>query len=635
VSEADVGPGRAARQDGRRGGQRLALAAVLALIVAAVPVLPAPAAEPAGAAAADAAAPEIPGALAFKGWTTSRLEVRGAPEGLAAPLRAGLALAGEKHLLGTRRAVFFPRTLAQDIQRARLFLARQGYPHARCGAEFAVDDPRRREVAVTLVVAPGPPVRIADVRLEGLPAGFTRRDGDRPLLAPGNVVRDEAILEAAERLETDLREAGYAFARVEPALSPVDSLRTVLHLHAEPGPRVRFGEVRVAGVPDDLVPLVRKTVAVRRGALFSPAPLRQGQESLRQLGLFRQVRLAPQLAAGDTVDVAADLLPRKPRLWEASIGYWTDDFLKGRARWVHRNLLREGRGLEVQASASRFRQEGGTVFWWPALLGARTRVSAALNVRAENEDSYELSGRSLELAASWRPTLHTAVRAGVALEDVNVDPAAVAAGAFKEEGGLLTVFTLRWERDSVDDRISPARGAFISAGLEWSPAGFLSDSHFILLRSRATRYWTLTDDVVAATRLDLGWARPLGESIDLLPDRRFFAGGSSSMRGAKRRRLGPRDAAGSPVGGEVSALATAELRVPLVWKLRAALFADTGQVWARRGDVDLAELEVAVGPGLMVTTPVGPIRADFGYNLTDRPAGEPRTVLHLGIGHPF
>jgi outer membrane protein insertion porin family len=72
-----------------------------------------------------------------------------------------------------------------------------------------------------------------------------------------------------------------------------------------------------------------------------------------------------------------------------------------------------------------------------------------------------------------------------------------------------------------------------------------------------------------------------------------------------------------------------------VWRFRGALFVDTGQVWERWNDASVEDVAVAVGPGLRLVTPVGPIRTDFGYRVTRVDTDEPRWVFHLSIGPAF
>jgi outer membrane protein insertion porin family len=64
-----------------------------------------------------------------------------------------------------------------------------------------------------------------------------------------------------------------------------------------------------------------------------------------------------------------------------------------------------------------------------------------------------------------------------------------------------------------------------------------------------------------------------------------------------------------------------------------AVFLDVGQVWKMADHVKLSDLEPAIGPALMVNTPVGPIRVDYGFRLKDS-GSQPDQVFHFAIGHP-
>jgi len=111
------------------------------------------------------------------------------------------------------------------------------------------------------------------------------------------------------------------------------------------------------------------------------------------------------------------------------------------------------------------------------------------------------------------------------------------------------------------------------------------------------------------------------------------------MRGYERNRLGPVDSANEPVGGEAITLAGVELRQRLVQvlgvKLGMTLFVDTGQVWESRLDWDAADLKTALGGGLLVGTPVGPLRFEAAYHVGDPMHGDPDVVYHFAIGHPY
>jgi outer membrane protein insertion porin family/translocation and assembly module TamA len=85
-----------------------------------------------------------------------------------------------------------------------------------------------------------------------------------------------------------------------------------------------------------------------------------------------------------------------------------------------------------------------------------------------------------------------------------------------------------------------------------------------------------------------------------------------------------------------------EVRLPGPGQLSFVAFVDAGNVWYENFDINLDDLRVDVGPGLRYRTPVGPVRVDFGYQLTPVSGlyvdGEPearRWRIHFSIGQAF
>ena len=85
-----------------------------------------------------------------------------------------------------------------------------------------------------------------------------------------------------------------------------------------------------------------------------------------------------------------------------------------------------------------------------------------------------------------------------------------------------------------------------------------------------------------------------------------------------------------------------EIRIPAFGQFAIVGFVDAGNVWYESFDINLDDLRVNVGPGLRYRTPIGPVRVDFGYQLT-RVDGllvdgkpEPRGWrIHFSIGQAF
>jgi outer membrane protein insertion porin family len=146
--------------------------------------------------------------------------------------------------------------------------------------------------------------------------------------------------------------------------------------------------------------------------------------------------------------------------------------------------------------------------------------------------------------------------------------------------------------------------------------------------------------------LDPAQTVPLGETLIPLPER-FYSGGGNSNRGFGLNQAGPRDPfTGYPVGGSAVFLNSLEMRFPNIRapylndNIGFTLFEDMGNVFARPQEMlpslthfrqpgqDFCFQEDthlkcnynyasnAVGVGVRYQTPIGPLRFDFGYNLS-------------------
>lgn len=97
---------------------------------------------------------------------------------------------------------------------------------------------------------------------------------------------------------------------------------------------------------------------------------------------------------------------------------------------------------------------------------------------------------------------------------------------------------------------------------------------------------------------------------------RYSAGGQSTLRGYEDQQF----------EGDHMLLGTVEYRFPVVNKVQAAVFTDFGGAWNNK--YDLSDLHTSIGIGIMVDTPIGPIRLDYGR-------GEDGGKTHFTFGGNF
>lgn len=224
--------------------------------------------------------------------------------------------------------------------------------------------------------------------------------------------------------------------------------------------------------------------------------------------------------------------------------------------------------------------------------------------------------------------------------DPNTPPVPVPDGFIQQDGDVF-VLTFGGILNRRDVDREPAAGDWFRLDIEpgfsritevgglTSNNSILGDNFFVRTTAEYRRYWSpqpprglnLSEPRrVFAFRLKAGTIQgevPFFEQ--------FFAGGSETVRGYQEDRF----------WGKHSVLATLEYRHPIQRSFNAVLFADYGGAWGGYGTVnefsqsDKWNMHFGYGIGFSFTTPLGPIRLDFGVNEN----GSTRT--HFKIGTSF
>ena len=127
---------------------------------------------------------------------------------------------------------------------------------------------------------------------------------------------------------------------------------------------------------------------------------------------------------------------------------------------------------------------------------------------------------------------------------------------------------------------------------------------------------------------------------------RLYLGGANNLRGFSYREVGPKDMNGQPIGGGSLARITLEYTAPVVDRVRAAVFFDSGfvnydsysfsaQKYTPAGGPTTGGLNSDVGLGLRLDLPIGPVRVDYGIPIQSDQWNKSSGKFNFNMGYQF
>lgn len=134
-----------------------------------------------------------------------------------------------------------------------------------------------------------------------------------------------------------------------------------------------------------------------------------------------------------------------------------------------------------------------------------------------------------------------------------------------------------------------------------------------------------------------GIAESFGDTDDVPFYDRYYLGGMYTLRGFKYRRVSPREEGfREPIGGDTFWFGSAEYSIPVIDRLRFALFYDIGAVSADPYQWN-SDYSDNFGFGIRLNLPIGPLRLDYGIpiNRDEYNSGSGQFQFGVGWERPF
>lgn len=523
------------------------------------------------------------------------------------------------------------------------YLRSEGYASAEVSADDPVIDRAKRTVMLSLDVEAGARSHVGKVTFAG--------NRQAPAETLGKLVRSPQVglregeplnlvyLERADvALENYYSSIGFPYADSSHSAVSTTNGSVDINFDIDESIQAYVGRIIVRGNQHTKRVVIDRALPIETGDTYTPAALKQSEESLSKLGTFSRAVVSPfaEEEPERVRDIVVGVSEANRYILEPSFGASTEDGPRIGLRAQHRNLFGTAKSISLRAQANWrwdgflgsgavddvpgsgqrrgafdttkieerviFTYQQPTTFTLPIVSSATTSLFEKSQKR-----TWGFIGNSLVIASSrefrpeWKPVRGSSVtvlgRYSMFLRDIQYEESGDAASVALEREDLplqpsrsMFYYPFKWKVASLsagalldrrDDRFNPTRGYTASVNAELAAQPFGSDVEFGKLTASLGGYRPLPASFALAGVARTGYGVPLFGSTGIPIDQRFHVGGTGSVRGFSEGSIGPHfeGVEGKSTGGDLFALYNLELRRPLIPGLEWVVFQDTG--WSR------------------------------------------------------
>ncbi len=401
----------------------------------------------------------------------------------------------------------------------------------------------------------------------------------------------------------------------------------------ELGTRVKLLDIDVAGLKRTNPERVKQIMKPLEGDWYDQAAMNEKVKSLLGTGAFESVRVETYEVARKRIDATLHFREARAKEISFSGGFETFNGPLLRAAYIDRNFRGMLRGFSVGAEVSARGVLGElklTDPWWRGTDILRTHRLYSLIRAYEGYTTYETG-----FETSWKYDLtdHYSMEFLAGYSYVSVSEEGLATNLLGETSYGHARLALTQSIDYRDSKILPKSGWHINIPVQIGAAIGDDTSTYTKLGIDGGYYYPINDTYQFGIGGFAKLVLPSGDIQELPVDLRVFNGGARSVRSFPERELGP-IAGNDPYGGDFSWAVNTEISRNITGSIQAVAFLDAGAVTGNYIGTRQGGVELAAGLGVRIDLPVGPVRLEYGYNLT-RDADEPTGTFHFAIGSTF
>jgi len=524
--------------------------------------------------------------------------------------------------LFTNKDHFTDIALNQGLELMTNLYFNSGYLDFKVLDVISTLDDNKEKLNIDIQISEGIQYKLGKVSFEGELGNQTGESlSDLLTIKSGDIFNRQSVVDDIQTFVDIYSDQGYAFVDINPITQ--DFLDTVnVKINISLNKKVYINRIIISGNTRTQDEVIRREIGISEGGLYSRSALRNSVLKLRRLGYFSDVQMSANKVEGmtDKIDLSFIVEETKTGAVSFSVSHSNNYGVSFGAGIQEKNIFGSGNTLNAEFKLSESFNKVSFYFQNPNYNNQNHSISigafkSEINDDDIMQDSYEINmkglnfGYGIPLSESTRLNSNIEytkndISCGTSFSATGYEPTQCATSSADE-----VKLSLNWSESTLNDYMYPTEGK--SNALAIGLATPLGDYRYFDINANHISYKPLSNDLTLKLTADLGLAK--GYSGNELPFfKRYFGGGSGSVRGFGNKTLGPLYPNNKAKGGELSILGSANIIAPAYFfdnsdNMRMSVFIDTGNIYEKTSNIKLGDLRMSAGVGFAYLSPIGAI----------------------------
>ena len=552
-----------------------------------------------------------------------------------------------------------------DVQKIKELFQDNGYADVQV-TDVRIDRLDGKNVAITIYINEGPQYHVGSLTIEGLHVVTEANFRKVIKVTEGKVFSPQKLQKDIKSVEDAYGVAGYADAKVNVQTTPAGPAVVNLSYKVDEGIQSFVEHINISGNTRTKDKVLRREIVLSPGDVFDTVRVEISKKRLEGLQYFERVdTYASDTAVPGRKDLNVAVQEKRTGNLNFGLGFSTTDGLLGFAELAQGNFdvtnwrTFTGAGQKFRARVQLGTQTKNAVIELsePYFLDQRLALGGRLFFDQYNYFSNEYNQEDYGFDIFMRKpiTNFLSVKLDYTIQEIRIYD--INSGITPElldiirvggESNLESRMTLGLTYDTRDSAFLTRKGTRVDL-TTYTAGGFLGGSVQIYgYDLDAAQYFHLPYDTILLLNGEIGsvidWS---GANDTIVPVfDRLYTGGANTLRGFRFRDVGPKDSQGNPIGGNTLVRWTIEYTIPVIERVRFAMFYDGGFV--NLGSESFSPQKVPsgngktsgglnqdIGVGVRLDLPIGPLRLDYGYPVELDSFSSKSGQFQFSVGYQF